>query len=129
MRAYVDPVSSLPHPPPPMANSPLHERTASRVCSRRCALPLRKDALCCGPQRVRVTEIAMQDHHLVDQLLGRTALSKRLVEVANVGLGVAENGGRVVIVCVRPLVASDDDLGLERLDLLDASDPLHSLVV
>ena len=71
----------------------------------------------------------MQGHHLVDQLLGRMARGKRFVEVANVGLGVAENGGRVVIECVWALVACDDDLGLERLDLLDARNPLHPLLV
>ena len=71
----------------------------------------------------------MEDHHPVDQLLRRTALGKRSVEVTNVGFGIAENGGRVVIPCVRALVAGDNDPGLERLDLLDARDPLHPLLV
>jgi hypothetical protein len=51
--------------------------------------------------------------------------------VANdeVPCGVAENCVRVVIACVWALVSGDDDLGLERLDLLDAYDPLQSLLV
>jgi hypothetical protein len=34
----------------------------------------------------RVTEPAVQDHHLVDQLLGPIALGERSVEIADVGL-------------------------------------------
>jgi hypothetical protein len=37
--------------------------------------------------------------------------------------------GGVVIARVWALVTGDDDPGLERLDLLDARDPPHSLVV
>lgn len=53
------------------------------------SLSLLEDGLCRRPQRVRVAEIAVQDHQFVDQLLGRRALGMRLVEVADVGLGVA----------------------------------------
>jgi AcrR family transcriptional regulator len=42
---------------PPMANWLLAGGAGSRVWSRRCALPLLEDALCCCPQRVGVTEI------------------------------------------------------------------------
>jgi hypothetical protein len=42
----------------------------------------------------------MEDHHLVDEHLGRMALGKRSVEVADVGFRVAENGGRIVIACI-----------------------------
>jgi hypothetical protein len=38
-----------------------------------------------------------------------------LVEVADVGLGGAEDGCRVVVACVWALVAGDDDPGIERL--------------
>src|SRR5712664_2364711 len=57
------------------------------------------------------------------------AAGKRLVEVADVGLGAAEDGRGVVVGCVGALVAGDDDRGVERLDLLDARDPPHALVV
>ena len=55
------------------------------------------------------------------------AAGKRLFEVAEVGLGAAEDGGRVVIARVWALVAGDDDRGVERLDLLDGTTNTSSL--
>jgi len=71
----------------------------------------------------------VQDHHFVDQFLGRIALGKRLVEVADVGLGVAEmvagsssrESGR--------LWPATTILGWSASILLDTGDPLHSLLV